>query len=127
MPPPHAHLVKPRRPVVEEVPTTEFVRPDADVDDTVPVELYSQPYERVEIEAKAESKADSRPYELIEIEQEIEFSESFDLAAPEQIAAEETDYIFAAPAPSIAVRVLFAVLMLCGALAIGFCVAFLVF
>ncbi len=119
MPPPHAHLVKRRYPP-EDVPTTKFVRPDVDVDDTVPVELYSQPYERVEIEA-------SRPYELIEIEQEVEFTAGFDLAAPDEIAAEETEHIVHAPASTTAMRLTFAILVLCGAVATGFCIALVAF
>jgi hypothetical protein len=129
VPPPHAHLVKRRYPL-EDVPTTRFARVYVDVDDTVPVELYSQPYERVEIEStpheRVELQPDSRPYELFEIEQEIEFTETFDLAAPHEIAAEETDHIVAAPAPRIAVGLFFAMLLL-GVLALGFCFAFLVF
>lgn len=105
MPPPHAHLV---RCPPEDPPTTKFVR--ADVDDTVPFELYSQPYERVEIEARPSS-----PYVLIEIEQEIEFTEGFDRAP-----------IGDAKAPSSAVRLAFTILILCGAFAVGFCFALLV-
>jgi len=46
----------------EDVITTPFSREPVDVDDTVPVALYSRPYERIELQP------DSRPYELIEIE-----------------------------------------------------------
>jgi hypothetical protein len=33
-------------------PTTRWVRLEPDVDDTIPVDLYSRPYERVEIQAR---------------------------------------------------------------------------
>ena len=33
--------------------TTRFVRPAVDVDDTIPVALYSRPYERLDIDASA--------------------------------------------------------------------------
>jgi hypothetical protein len=128
VPAPHPHLVKSR--AHEDVPTTKFARAEVDVDDTVPVELYSRPYERLEIEStryeRLELQPDSRPYELIEIEQEIEFSAGFDLAAPEEIAAEETDHIVSTPALSIALRRLFFAMLLLGALATGFCLALLV-
>lgn len=127
VPPPHPHLV-PSRPN-EDVPTTKFARAEVDVDDTVPVELYSRPYERVEVEStryeRLDLQRDSRPYELLEIEQEIEFSTSFDLAAPDEIAAEVTDHVVSAPALSIATRLFFALLLL-SALATGFCLALLV-
>ena len=36
-----------------EEATTRFVRPAVDVDDTIPVALYSRPYERLELETIA--------------------------------------------------------------------------
>ena len=50
----------------EEI-TTPFFR---DADDTVPVELYSQPYERIAIQP------DSSPYERIEIERALHVAPS---------------------------------------------------
>ena len=59
-PPPPFDLVKTLRFRREEI-TTEFIREPVDADDTVPVELYSQPYDRLELQP------DSAPYARIEI------------------------------------------------------------
>ncbi len=58
----------------EDVITTPFRRELVDADDTVPVALYTRPYERLEIQVE------SRPYELLEIEQEVDLSEDLSLA-----------------------------------------------
>lgn len=103
----------------EDAITSKFIREPIDVDDTVPVELYSRPYERVELQH-------STPYELIELEQEIEFTESFDRAAIELIesfdleAADETGDLVEAPAPSsIALRIVLAISMVGAAFGFG--------
>ena len=82
--------------------TTKFCRPPVDVDDTVPVALYTRPYERLDIQP------DTRPYELLEIALEIE------------IETETED-----DAPRLSFPVVLTISMLCGALALGVGVAFL--
>jgi len=81
----------------EDLITTPFRRAPVDRDDTVPVELYSQPYERVEV------APDSKPYELIEIAAVIE-----------------------QPAPSAALRIVLTISLLACALVAGFELALLV-
>lgn len=44
-----------------EEATTRFVRPAVDCDDTIPVALYSRPYERVEIAALREGRRAAPP------------------------------------------------------------------
>lgn len=100
MPIPH-DLAKTLRFRREEI-TTPFTR---DADDTVPVELYSRPYERLDI------CPDSSPYERIEIS----------IPATCSPAAEVP-----AEAPSSALRLVLTVLILCTTFALGVGFAFLV-
>ena len=90
----------------EDVITTPFRREPVDIDDTVPVALYTQPYERIELQSE------SGPYELIEIEPEIDV-EAFS-AAP-----------VAAPAPNTTLRVAMTLSLLICALVAGFELALL--
>jgi len=93
----HAHDVAKTYPFVrEDVTTTPFARQPVDVDDTVPVALYTRPYERIDIQL------DSQPYERIEI-------------APAS----------AVPPPSKALRTVFTISLLTCAFVIGFELALL--
>lgn len=93
----------------EEI-TTKFTREPVDADDTVPVELYSRPYERIDIQP------DSSPYERIEIECDVD---ALCLAAdaPEDLVHQ---------AQSSSLRLLLAVSILCLTFALGVGFAFLV-
>lgn len=94
----------------EEI-TTKFTREPVDADDTVPVELYSRPYERIDIQAA------SSPYERIEIEIEISANSSLAADVP-------GDLVHSAPSSSL--RLLLAVSILCLTFALGVGFAFLV-
>jgi hypothetical protein len=87
----------------EDVITTPFRRALVDVDDTVPVALYTRPYERLEIQVE------SRPYELIEIEQEVDLSDDLGVA----------------PMPSPALRIVLTISVLACSLVLGFELALL--
>ena len=41
-----------------EEATTRFVRPAVDIDDTIPVALYSRPYDRIDIQPSAKRRPD---------------------------------------------------------------------
>lgn len=92
----------------EEV-TTKFTREAVDADDTVPVDLYSRPYERLEL------APDSRPYERIEITMPATSS-----SAPE-VPADLPHH-----APSRALRLVLTFLILSTTFALGVGFAFLV-
>lgn len=80
----------------EDVITTQFTREGVDVDDTVPVELFSQPYERVEIEAapaprpqpRIELEADSRAYALIDIDYDVDIDLDLGASSETKLATE---------------------------------------
>ena len=99
VPPPH-DFAKTLRFPREDVITTKFSREPVDADDTVPIALYSQPYERLDIQPE------SRPYELIEI-------------------GRDADVVRIAAAPTTSFPLVLAISMLSGAFALGFGFAFL--
>lgn len=94
--------------------TTRFLREPVDADDTVPVELYSRPYERLEIQAE------SKPYERIEIEMEVDIEEDADaicMSASSNLAAANVgDLVDLTPSW---VRLVLAISILCCAFAVG--------
>lgn len=86
---------------LEALITTKFTRTELDIDDTIPVDLYSRPYERVEI--------DSGPYAVFEVELEpvdIDLSQiepiadDLEISAPKNLVAREPTEIVRAPRPA---------------------------
>lgn len=122
--PPMHDLAKTLRYRREEI-TTKFTRERVDVDDTVPVALYSRPYERIEIQ-------DSSPYERIEIEMEVEIDGDADASCiaatrdlPADVTSDRFDHAYVPSSSLRLVRLVLAFSILCCTFALGFGLAFL--
>lgn len=121
--PSHPHRSLPFDP--EALITTKFVRTDfVDADDTIPVALFSSPYERVELE-------ESAPYhriELVELSAEDELEARWMRASENLVATSSVplvDLDDAPPPPALSLRVIVTIVLLASAFAFGTAIAFL--
>ena len=97
----------------ESLITKKFVRAPVDVDDTIPVALFTMPYERIDV------AAESAPYEQLV----LELHASANLVAADLPPPSPT----APPSPRTVLALVLAVGLLAGALALGTTIGFLVF